>query len=152
MATIGLLDREVYSTVEAARLLGVPASTLRRWLHGHDRAGQHYPPVLRAQLVSGQLVLSPVAESFFQKVEFDPVDSVASRLYPVGRTSPVVIDPRRAWGEPTVSGIRTDNLYELWLAGDDPGRIADAFDLSSDQVQAALRFESDPDRGHRSVA
>ncbi|HEY3005515.1 MAG TPA: DUF433 domain-containing protein, partial [Kribbellaceae bacterium] len=101
---------------------------------------------------SGQLVLSPVAEAFFLKVDFDPDDSVASRLYPAGRTSPVVIDPQRAWGEPTVGGIRTDNIYELWLAGDDPDRIADAFELSTSQVQAALRYEADPLRAKSPAA
>ncbi len=219
MGSVELLNREVYSSGEAARLLGVPASTLRRWLNGHERAGQFYPPVLRLepgsdivtwgefveagylreyrrlkvslqslrpfilalresldvpyplahsrpwvhdrQLVqeiqkasglderlafveysSGQLVLSPVAEAFFKKVEFDPKDSVARRMYPDGRDSHVVIDPRLAWGEPTVDGIRTDNLYELWQAGDDPDRIAEAFDLTREQVQSALRYEA----------
>jgi uncharacterized protein (DUF433 family) len=219
MGSVELLNREVYSSGEAARLLGVPTSTLRRWLNGHERAGQFYPPVLRSEpgsdivtwgefveagylreyrrlkvslqslrpfilalresldvpyplaharpwvhdrhLVqeiqeasglderlafveynSGQLVLSPVAEAFFKKVEFDSTNSVARRMYPEGRDSHVVIDPRLAWGEPTVDGIRTDNIYELWQAGDDPDRIAEAFDLTREQVQAALRYEA----------
>lgn len=219
MGTVELLNREVYSSGEAARLLGVPTSTLKRWLNGHDRAGHFYPPVLRlepgsdivtwgefveagylreyrrlkvslqtlrpfilalretlgvpyplahsrpwvhdrhlvqeiqessglderlafVEYSSGQLVLSPVAEAFYKKVEFDPKTAFARRVFPDGRQSHVVIDPRRAWGEPTVDGIRTDNIYELWQAGDDPDRIAEAFGLTQDQVQAALRYEA----------
>jgi hypothetical protein len=56
MGSVELLDREVYSSGEAARLLGVPTSTLRRWLHGHERAGQFYPPVLRPQATGSDIV------------------------------------------------------------------------------------------------
>jgi uncharacterized protein (DUF433 family) len=45
MATV--LDREMYSDVEAARLLGVPVATFRRWLDGSVRSGVAYDPILR---------------------------------------------------------------------------------------------------------
>lgn len=40
-------DRPMYSLSEAARLLKVPASTLRWWLEGLERDGHVYPPVIR---------------------------------------------------------------------------------------------------------
>lgn len=42
-----LLQRPLYSTSEAARLLDLSAQTLRRWLEGYTAAGTWYPPVLR---------------------------------------------------------------------------------------------------------
>ena len=42
-----VLDREVYSEAEAARLLRVPQSTLRYWLDGGNRAGRQHRPVIR---------------------------------------------------------------------------------------------------------
>ena len=43
------LDRIVYSEAEAARLLGMPASTLHYWLEGGTRRGKFYAPVIRVE-------------------------------------------------------------------------------------------------------
>lgn len=215
---IAVLDRELYSTGEAARLLHIPTPTLKRWLDGATRKGVFYEPVLRherrdAEAVTwgefveagllreyrkrkvklqtmrgfldrlrdelgvpyplahsrpyldgrelvrqvqvdsgldealwvvesgpstGQLVLSPEAERFFERVEFD---GYAERIFPMGRRSPVTIDPMRSFGIPTVRGIRTENVVELFRAGESIPAIADAFDLETTDVEAALRFE-----------
>lgn len=46
--TVAVLEREMYTLQEAARLLGVAASTLEWWLEGKPRAaGDRYEPVLR---------------------------------------------------------------------------------------------------------
>ncbi len=42
---VEVLHRELYVIGEAARLLGIPASTLRWWLEGRDQ----YPPVIRPE-------------------------------------------------------------------------------------------------------
>jgi uncharacterized protein (DUF433 family) len=49
MATLSVLDREMYSEAEAARLLRVPPSTLHYWLEGGVRRGRTYKPVLRPE-------------------------------------------------------------------------------------------------------
>ena len=55
-ATIGhdrsmedILDRELYSEAEAARLLRLAPSTLHWWLEGGERRGRAYRPVLRVE-------------------------------------------------------------------------------------------------------
>jgi hypothetical protein len=53
---VSILDRELYSTADAARLLDVPASTLAWWLDGGERRGRPYPPVLRREPRPGSLV------------------------------------------------------------------------------------------------
>lgn len=92
-----------------------------------------------------QLTLTPWAKEFVRKVEFD--HDVASRFWPAGRERGVVIDPRRSFGAPTVEGIRTEILYEMFAAGDRIDEIADGYDLDRLQVEAAVRFESERPRG-----
>lgn len=219
MGSVTILERELYSTSEAARLLHLPPVTLRRWLEGSARKGVFYEPVLRSERTErdvvtwgefieagllreyrnrgvplqkmrpvigrlrdelgvpyplaharpyvngrelvqaiqteerlderlwvvvtdprGQLVLADPAERFIEKVDFG--DEVAEKLYPSGRQSPVSIDPARSFGIPTVRGIRTENVVELFRAGESLGAIADAFDLDVADVEAALRYEA----------
>jgi len=49
MATTSVLDREMFSEAEAARLLRVPQSTLHYWLEGGVRRGKTYKPVIRPE-------------------------------------------------------------------------------------------------------
>jgi uncharacterized protein (DUF433 family) len=44
-----VLEREVFSEAEAARLLRVAQSTLHYWLEGGERRGKDYKPVLRTE-------------------------------------------------------------------------------------------------------
>lgn len=45
--TIDVLERDMYSEAEAARLLRVARSTLNYWLEGGKRGGKIYEPVIR---------------------------------------------------------------------------------------------------------
>ena len=49
MADVSVLDREMYSEAEAARLLGVAQSTLNYWLEGGVRRGKSYRPIIRTE-------------------------------------------------------------------------------------------------------
>lgn len=49
MTPPNVLDREMYSEAEAARLLRVPQPTLHYWLEGGERRGKLYRPVLRVE-------------------------------------------------------------------------------------------------------
>lgn len=51
-----VLDREMYSEAEAARLLRLPQSTLHWWLEGGTRRGKTYPPVIRLEPTGGRSV------------------------------------------------------------------------------------------------
>jgi len=96
----------------------------------------------RLQLVvvrNGQLVLADTAERFRSAVEYD--GGVAGRLKLDPRTPEVVMDPRRAFGQPAVRNVRTDALAEDYRAGTSREDLADLYDLSAEQVEAAIRFE-----------
>ncbi len=52
--TVSVLDREMYSEAEAARLLQVSQSTLNYWLEGGERNGRTYEPVIRPEPRGGR--------------------------------------------------------------------------------------------------
>lgn len=62
MTTLNVLDREMYSEAEAARLLRVPQSTLNYWLEGGQRGSKTYDPIIR---VEKKGVRSPVTWAEF---------------------------------------------------------------------------------------
>lgn len=97
-------------------------------------------PALQLVVVrSGQLVLADAAERFHSAVEYDQ-DEVA-RLKPEARTPGVVMDPRRAFGQPAIRGVKTESLAEDYRAGTGRDDLADLYDLTVEQVDEALRFE-----------
>ena len=49
-----VLEREMYSEAEAARLLRVPQATLNYWLEGSDRRGKRYEPIIRPTRKGGR--------------------------------------------------------------------------------------------------
>lgn len=86
-----------YPLAQARPLLDVEGRELVRLVQeqvGLDRAIQLV--VIR----NGQAVLSDGVERFNSAVEY--VGAVAGRLRPVRRTPVVVMDPERAFGQPTV--------------------------------------------------
>lgn len=216
---LALLNRELYTVGEAARLLRVNSRTLMNWLDGYERRGVLYKPVVRAEPTGSdtltwaefvesallaeyrrrrdvplqhirpvvdalrdrydvpyplahfrpyvadhelvvqvqeaegvpasvrfvverkhQLVLNAPAEAFFTKLEWE--DDVARYLYPAGKQSPVRLDPAHNFGLPEIRGFRTEVLFELFEAGDSIEMLAEGYDLSVDEVQEAVRFES----------
>ena len=49
MPDVSVLDREMYTEAEAARLLRVSQATLNYWLEGGERRGRIYQPVIRPE-------------------------------------------------------------------------------------------------------
>lgn len=89
---------------------------------------------------SGQLVLTDPAERFHSAVEYD-ADGVVAVLRPDGRTPEVLMDPRKAFGQPAIRNVRTEALAEDYRAGTSRDELSDLYDLTPEQVDAALRFE-----------
>ena len=86
-----------------------------------------------------QYLLADVTERFRAAVEYD--DGVVTRFRPEHRTPDVVMDARRAFGQPAVRNVRADTLAEAYRAGSTRDELAELFDLTAEQVDAALRFE-----------
>lgn len=88
---------------------------------------------------SGQVVLADTTERFRSAVDY--VGDIAVCLKPDVRTLEVVMDPDRAFGQPAVRNVRTDSLAEDYRAGASRDDLVDLYDLTADQVDAAIRFE-----------
>ena len=56
----------------------------------------------------------------------------------------IVLDPKISFGEPCLKGTRiaTQVLWSLVEAGDPPGRVALAYQLPTEQVEAAIAWEN----------
>jgi len=65
------------------------------------------------------------------------------RWWPVGRDTPIVIDPRVSFGRPYVAskGVSTDAIRSRFVARESIDDIVDDFDLTEEEVEAALRFD-----------
>jgi len=90
--------------------------------------------------VSGQYVLTPAAQEFFERVTWD--GDIAVRWRPDANTdSQVIIDPDIRSGRPSVGGISTEILWEQTDAGEDERDLADTYGLTLAQVRWALAYE-----------
>ncbi|MDR0481751.1 MAG: DUF433 domain-containing protein [Cellulomonadaceae bacterium] len=88
---------------------------------------------------SGQLMLTEPTDSFHAAVEYE--NDVVIQLKPDIRTPVVQMNPRRAFGQPAISSVRTDALAEYYRAGTSRDELVDLFDLEPSQVDEAIRFE-----------
>jgi uncharacterized protein (DUF433 family) len=218
---MSVLDREMYSEAEAARLLRVAQSTLNYWLEGGVRRGKTYKPILRSEPrgdrssvtwaefieagllreyrrthgvpmaelrafidllrrylgvpyplahrrpfiadrkllleaqteagldadfclvaeVSGQLILTPPSQFFVERVTWDEDLALGWRPHD-DRLSPVRMTPDIRFGRPAVRGVSTEALWEHAEAGEDVDELAEAFDLTPNEVHWALAYET----------
>ncbi|HZJ04721.1 MAG TPA: DUF433 domain-containing protein [Nocardioidaceae bacterium] len=125
-----------YPLAHARPFLDVEGRELVRFVQ--EQVGLERP----LQLVvvrNGQLVLVDAAERFRSAVEY--VGDVVGRLKPDIRTPDVVMDPRHSFGQPAIRNVRTESLAEDFRAGTSREELADLYDLSTQQVDEAIRFE-----------
>lgn len=125
-----------------------PLATAKPFIYGKElvlelQERHGIPRAIAIVIRSGQQVmLTDTADRFFKKVEFDPSgDGAAQKIHPAGRASPVVIDPLVRFGKPSVDGVSTERLWELFDAGETVDEISSSYDLASDKVSAAIAYE-----------
>jgi len=129
-----------YPLAYAAPYLDVANRELLLRLQEEAGLGRRLAPLVVIR--NNQLVLAEPAESFVAQADFASDDGPVERLWPLDKTHPVVIDPLRSFGAPSVRGVRTENIYELFQADESIESIATAYDLEPADVEAASRFES----------
>jgi uncharacterized protein (DUF433 family) len=96
---------------------------------------------------AGQIAIREMLNDHLRRVERDDA-SIPIRLYPFLPTAgaderrSVVIDPRRAFGRPTLagSGIRTQVIVDRINAGESVADLAEDYGLPQSQIQDALVF------------
>ena len=94
MGSVRLLDRRLMTSHEAARQLGIPTTTLVRWLEGEQRRGTWYPPVLRED-PSGQADVS-----WGEVVEARYLRAYRAKSVPMQRLRPFISEMRQRFGVP----------------------------------------------------
>jgi uncharacterized protein (DUF433 family) len=90
---------------------------------------------------SGQIVLTEHARAFRDSVQFTKRTGEVELFYPQHGNAEVVVNPLRQFGEPVVRSVPTDVIAEQVRAGDSIESIAEIFELSTRQVEAAVRYE-----------
>lgn len=105
------------------------------------RTGQYAVTPEGDQVEETTIELAAPVSEFLDHVGFDDDDTYAARIFPLGRTRAVTLDPVRAFGAPAVRTIRTDVLAEEYRAGDSVASIARSYDLKPAEVDDAIEFE-----------
>ena len=92
----------------------------------------------------GQKVFPEAVMRFLREMEWGR-DRFAARWWPGSAPGEgfVVVDPGFAFGAPTVqgTGIRTEDLFSRFSAGEPLADLSDDYGLSVEQVETAIRFE-----------
>ena len=100
----------------------------------------------------GQLAWTDILSKLLLEFEYDMEIGTVLRWKVDGSDSPILIDPRVAFGSPHVNGVPTWVIRDRWKVGESVADIADDYVLPKDMVTAALRFEHvevDPDRPNK---
>ncbi len=96
--------------------------------------------LVRAEGDQEVLQLQPPVEEFILKVEFTPAGQVG-RFKPLGKDSPLAIDPEVSFGIPQIHGVRAENVAESVEAGEEISEVADDWGLSESEVAAAVQWQ-----------
>jgi uncharacterized protein (DUF433 family) len=150
-------------TIAELRNLGVGATTLRKNREELSRLHHtEFPFALEGLLVNGKNMLHELGNEvllelgsngqqafeqilvpFCKRIDFDHHTRLAERYFPLGVNRLVVVDPKHSFGRPVVFGtnITTENLFYLHTSGESPEDLANEYELSLNQVTAAIEFE-----------
>jgi uncharacterized protein (DUF433 family) len=102
------------------------------------------PQLALVVVATGQTVAwSEKAGRFLHALEWTSrrADAQPRLLRPIAGIDDVVVDPLRGFGEPVVRGVKTEVIRELVQAGESVEAIAEIYELDTDTVEAAVRYE-----------
>lgn len=87
-----------------------------------------------------QLALRLIKQ-FYRNLDFDK-DEIATRFWPMGKETAVVVDPARKFGSPVLAdnNIYPETLYQHFLAGDPVNYLAHIYEISEKEVEDAIKF------------
>ena len=116
----------------------------RRFVHlGKERLED----VRRKQLVE-RVVFDPLMKT----IDHDAISNDATAYWPLGHDTPVMLDPRYAFGEPVVSKshVPTRILHEA-ARNSSPQTVARWYRVSVEEVAAAIAYEQSLDSSSRAA-
>lgn len=82
-----------------------------------------------------------IIKVFFKKLEFDS-EELASKLWPIGKSKSIVIDPNRKFGHPVFhnKNIYPETIDNHYRAGDPIEYIAAVYEITIKQVINAIEY------------
>jgi uncharacterized protein (DUF433 family) len=88
-----------------------------------------------------QLDLKAVLSPFLHKIDFGK-NNLAEVFYPLDKSRNIVVDPKRQFGQPTISGrnLRVETLKKLFDGGESKKNICLLYDLKPSEVDDALKY------------
>jgi len=90
-----------------------------------------------------QFVNVTIFNPLIKKLDYDRVSREAMRWWPMGKDTPIVVDPKHAFGAPSVASaaVTTATLFASFRTNKSAEMVADWFGVTLDEVRAAVRFE-----------
>lgn len=104
-----ILERPVYGTADAGRLLGLRPDRTRAWLDGYERHGVRYPPVIRSEPTGEDLV------TWGEFVELGYLREYRRQGVPLQRLRPVIDELRQAFATPYPLAIAKPYMFDKEL-------------------------------------
>lgn len=82
-----------------------------------------------------------IIKDFFKNLDFG-ANSLATRLWPLGKDKSIICDPHHQFGQPVISGtnIVAEIIAEMVMAGDQIDFVAEIYGLKIKQVEDALEY------------
>lgn len=88
----------------------------------------------------GQLAWTKILQQRLDQFEYEH-GGIVQRWHVMGRNRPIVIDPKIAFGSPSVGNVPTWAIREHWDASESIADIVDDLGIPTDLVECALEFE-----------
>lgn len=88
--------------------------------------------------LSSKKILAP----FLNKIEFDE-NSIAMRYFPLGKEFSIVIDPKRQFGQPTITetNIKAETIYnQIVYGGETKESMCELYNLTHKQINDTMLF------------
>lgn len=104
------------------------------------RDGKILKDKLLSASANGQMVWSEMLQGRFQQFDYSD-NGLVVRFYPSKSDRKIVVDPAVSFGSPCVAGTPTWVIKQRWASGENVADISDDFDITSDDVVSALKFE-----------
>ncbi|MEM7673515.1 MAG: DUF433 domain-containing protein [Verrucomicrobiota bacterium] len=79
---------------------------------------------------------------FCDKVDFSEATDLASAFWPMGKDRSIVVDPKRAFGRPVMTGTNTttEAVYALFRGGEAVEDLSDQYDQDPSVIKDAIDF------------
>ena len=94
------------------------------------------------EIATDQHVFAEITKPFLRQLEFKE-GTILERWWPLGIDGHIVVDPKKNFGQPTVSteGIPTQVLAESFQANGSIQEVARWYEISPKSVQEAVDYE-----------